>query len=42
MDQSAGDAEYTDCISAEGYEPPTNVLNDTKQSDDEVPVMLEF
>ena len=32
--QLAGAVEYTDCISAAGY--------DTKQSDGEVPVMLEL
>ena len=34
MTQSARAAEYTDCISAEGY--------DTKQSDSKAPVMLEL
>ena len=42
--QSTGVEEYTDCTSAEGK---TSLLNecpgyDTKQSDDEVPVMLEL
>ena len=38
----AGAVEYTDCISAEGT--PTNSCPgyDTKQSDGEVPVMLEL
>ena len=42
--QSAGAVEYTDCISAEGLKKthPTSVLDDTKQSDGEVPVMLEL
>ena len=40
----AGAVEYTDCCSAEGYDPPTHTHNeypgyDTKQSDGEVPVM---
>ena len=36
--------EYTDCTSAEGYEPHLNECSgyDTKQSDGEVPVMLEL
>ena len=44
--QLAGAVEYTDCTSAEGYDPPhTHTHNecsgyDTKQSDGEVPVML--
>ena len=40
--QSAGTVEYTDSTSAEGY--PTNKFPgyDTKQSDGEVPVMLEL
>ncbi len=35
---------YTDYISAEGHAPPTNECPgyDTKQSDGEVPVMLEL
>ena len=42
--QFAGAVEYTDCISAEGYDPPDNECPayDTKQSDGEVPVMLEI
>ena len=42
MTQSSGAAEYTDCISAEGYptnESPGYVI---KQSDGEAPVMLEL
>ena len=35
--------EYTDCISAEGYDPAIEYPRyDTKQSDGEVPVMLEL
>ncbi len=36
------DLEYTDCTSEESYPPPLNECPryDTKQSDDEVPVML--
>ena len=36
--------EYTDCFSTEGLEPTPNKcpVYDTKQSDGEVPVMLEF
>ena len=40
-----GAVEYTDCTSAEGWEPPTHNERpgyDTKQSDGEVPVMLEL
>ena len=42
--QSTGAAEYTDCTSAAGVSPPPNVCPkyDTKQSDGEVPVMLEL
>ena len=41
--QLAGAVEYTDYISAEGYDPPNKCLiYDTKQSDGEVPVMLEL
>ena len=42
--QSAGAAEYTDYISAERLDPSTNECPgyDTKQSDCEVPVMLEL
>ena len=40
---SAGVAEYTDCISAEGQVSPNDCPNyGTKQSDGEVPVMLKF
>ena len=43
MAQLAGDAEYTDCISAEGWDSPNECPGyDTKQSDGETPVMLEF
>ncbi len=36
--------EYTDCISAVGYDSPPNewLRYDTKQSDNEAPVMLDF
>ena len=42
--QSAEAVEYTDCFSAEGLDPPPNECPayDTKQSDGEVPVMLEL
>ena len=42
--QSAGAVEYTDCISAEGVKPSPNECPGygTKQSDGEVPVMLEL
>ena len=44
--QSAGVVEYTDCFSAEGYESPPRCNKcpgyDTKQSDSQVPVMLEL
>ena len=43
--QSYGTVEYTDCFSAESYpDPPTNECRayETKQSDGEVPVMLEL
>ena len=41
--QPAGALEYTDCISAEGYDSPNECPGyDTKQSDSEVPVMLEL
>ena len=36
--QSAGAVEYTNCFSAEGYDPTST--SDTKQSNGEVPVML--
>ena len=42
-DQSAGAVEYTDCTSAEGLDPPNECPGyDTKQSDGEVPAVLEF
>ena len=40
--QSAGAVEYTDCFSAEGYPPNECPGYDTKQSDGEVPAMLEL
>ena len=42
--QSAGAVEYIDCFSAEGQDPLPNECPryDTKQSDSEVPVMLEL
>ena len=42
--QSAGAVEYTDCFSAEGQDTPHNGCPDydIKQSDGEVPVMLEL
>ena len=42
--QSAGAVEYTDCTSAEGLDPPPNESpgSDTKQSDGEVPAVLEL
>ena len=42
--QLAGAVEYTNCTSTEGQEPPPNKCPeyDTKQSDGEVPVMLEL
>ena len=41
---SAGAIEYTDCYPAEVWDPPTHMCPsyDTKQSDGEAPVMLEF
>ena len=44
MAQSAGAAEYNNCISVERVDPPLYPCPgyDTKQSDDEVPVMLGF
>ena len=40
--KSAGAVKYTDCTSSEGYDPPNQCPEyDTKQSDGEVPVMLE-
>ena len=42
MTQSAGAAEYTDCFSAEGWDSSNECPGyDTKQSDNEAPVMLE-
>ena len=39
--QLAGAVQYTVCTSAEGWDPPNECPEyDTKQSDDEVPVML--
>ena len=41
--QLAGAVEYTDCISAEGLDSPNECSGyDTKQSDDEVLVMVEL
>ena len=41
--QSAGVVEYTDCTSAEGQDPPKECPGyDTRQSDGEAPVMLDF
>ena len=43
MALSAGAAEYTDCISAEGYNSLDEYLGyDAKQSDGEAPVMQEL
>ena len=43
MAQSTGAVVYTDYISAEGYDFPNECpVYDTKQSDGEVTVMLEF
>ena len=43
MAQSGGAVEYTDCISAEEQDTPNQCLGyDTKQSDGEALVMLEF
>ena len=43
MAQSAGAVEYTNCIFAEEYNSPNECPRyDTKQSDGEVPVMLEL
>ena len=43
MAQSAGAVEYTDCISAEGYDSPDVCRGyNTNQSDGEVPVKLEL
>ena len=39
----AGAEEYTDCFSAEGLDPPNECPGyDTKQSDGEVPAVLEL
>ena len=40
----SGTVEYTDCFSAEGQDTPPNEYPgyDTKQSDGEVPVMMEL
>ena len=41
--KSAGTAEYTDCISAEGYDSTNECIGyDTKQSDGEASVMVEL
>ena len=40
--QLTGAVEYTDCFSAEGYPPNECPGYDTKQSDGEVPVMLDL
>ena len=41
--ESAGAVEYIDCFSAEGARLPNKCSGyDTKQSDGEVPVMLEL
>ena len=42
--QLAGAVEYTNCTSAEGYDSPPNKcpVYNTKQSDGEVPVILEL
>ena len=41
--KSVGAVEYTNCISAEEQDPHNECLGyDTKQSDGEVPVMLEL
>ena len=43
MAQTAGAAEYTDCISAHGYDSSNECPGYyTKQSDGEAPVMLEL
>ena len=41
---STGVVEYTDCFTVEGLEPTPNVCPgyDIKQSDGEIPVMLEL
>ena len=41
--QLAGAVEYTDCFSIEGLDHPNEYpAYDTKQSDSEVPVMMEL
>ena len=41
--QSAGAEEYTDCTFVEGQDPPNECPGyETKQSDGEVPVILEL
>ena len=41
--QSAGAVEYTDCFSAEGYDPLNKCPGyDTKQCDSKVPIMLKL
>ena len=42
--QLTGAVKYTDCFSAEGYDPPPNECfgYDTKQSDGVVPVMQKL
>ena len=43
MVQSVKAVEYTNCISAEGKDSPYECPGyDTKQSDGEAPIMLEF
>ena len=45
ISQSAGAVEYTDCTSSEGLDPPLHNERpgyDTKQSDGEVPAVLEL
>ena len=43
LSHSAGTVKYTNCFSADGQDPPLNKCAgyDTKQSDGEIPVMLE-
>ena len=41
--KSVGPVEYTDCFSAEGQDPSNECSGyDTKQSDGEIPMMLEL
>ena len=42
MTQSPGAVEYTNCTSAEGYDPRTSVLGCLKQSGGKNLVMLEL